>query len=298
LRDAVSDDELSAVRAICTDAPDGLDTARLRHTFRKLECVIKDPLHLPLKVEQASGEKQTQMSKLLRRCTYKFNTGHDDGKAYYSHTTGRVSAAPRLTPVVSSMSKRCAEIRVQQISRTRYPETPYHDAAEFLKDVAAICKLFPSELHRYTSKKNPKTTVLASLNHATSAAAVEYMMNLPRFIGRNPLTTTSYGTTSNEAFHNQFKSFFRNVYFQTGRNLKFVCEVVAAIKVFGATLADTSLTSMPREHVLVRTVADIFSCTSDAWNPKVHCETIRNPRVDQSQLPRGAKVMRKRPRDE
>ena len=234
------------------------------------------------------------MSQLLRRCTYKFDAGHDDGKAYYSSTTAPVSAASRLTQAIDSITKRQAEMRVRQIRSQGYPKKPYRQADDFLKDVASICKLFPSELKRHTNKKK-RTTVLASLNYATSAAAVEYMMNLPRFIARNPRVTTTYGTTSNEAFHNQFKSFFRNVFFQTGRHLQFVCDLVAMIKVLGATLAEASLTSVQREHVFIHTAAELFSGQCDEWHPKIDCEMVRNPIVDPAQLPRGVQVMRKRP---
>ena len=72
LDEAVGEDGHDQVRAICSDAPERLDAPRLRDLFPNLDCVIHDPMHIPMKVEKATKEKRTQFSSLLRCCVCKF----------------------------------------------------------------------------------------------------------------------------------------------------------------------------------------------------------------------------------
>eukprot|EP00959_Pyramimonas_sp_CCMP1952_P159182 3329202-Pyramimonas_sp.AAC.1 len=65
---------------ICSDAPASLEESALRESFRRLQCIAKDPLHIALKVEQASNEKRTRLSNLIRKCIVKFSKGLDDGR--------------------------------------------------------------------------------------------------------------------------------------------------------------------------------------------------------------------------
>eukprot|EP00959_Pyramimonas_sp_CCMP1952_P226741 4740827-Pyramimonas_sp.AAC.1 len=92
------------------------------------------------------------------------------------------------------------------------PERPYRNAVSFIKDTAALCKMFPREMNKTTSKR---TTILASLRYATSPAQLEYLLNLSRFTARGPSVQVLYGTTRNDAFHLQLKAFFRIVFIQT-----------------------------------------------------------------------------------
>ena len=65
----------------------------------------------------------------------------------------------------------------------------------------------------------------ASLAFATAPRQVEYLLNLSRCAARRPEVDVPYGTTRNEAAHNQLKSYFRNVILQTGRNAQMIAAV-------------------------------------------------------------------------
>eukprot|EP00959_Pyramimonas_sp_CCMP1952_P146119 3059505-Pyramimonas_sp.AAC.1 len=71
-----------------------------------------------------------------------------------------------------------------------------------------------------TKTTSKKTTILGSLRYATSSKQLEYLLNLGRFIARNPDMEVMYGTTRNEALHMQLEAFFRNVFIQTERNAR------------------------------------------------------------------------------
>jgi hypothetical protein len=77
-------------------------------------------------------------------------------------------------------------------------------------------------------KTDKDTTVLASLRYATTKQQLGYLRNASIFVLRNPGISVMYGTTNLEAFQNQLKSWFRNVFFQTSRNAKCVCQAAAA----------------------------------------------------------------------
>ena len=79
-----------------------------------------------------------------------------------------------------------------------------------MKDVASF-----AALHR---KFASKTTVYSSLQFATTSLPLVWLMNLSRFTARNPDVKAMFATAPNEAFHTQFKAFFRNVFHESGRN--------------------------------------------------------------------------------
>eukprot|EP00973_Karenia_brevis_P040920 5662360-Karenia_brevis.AAC.1 len=96
--------------------------------------------------------------------------------------------------------------------------------------MAAICKKFPNMMPKRTGKN---TNVLGSLTFATSPQQLAYLQNYAKFIAEHPDIDVMYGTTKNEAFHAQLKSYFRNVMIQTRRNAKAVCQIATLAKLIG-----------------------------------------------------------------
>eukprot|EP00959_Pyramimonas_sp_CCMP1952_P164178 3432485-Pyramimonas_sp.AAC.1 len=85
-----------------------------------------------------------------------------------------------------------------------------------------------------------KTDVLGGLRYATSPAQRACLLGLSRFIARGPGVQAMCGTTRNEAFHMQFKCFFRNVFIQTERNAR----AVRSICTFAELLAGSARKSL------------------------------------------------------
>ena len=280
------------VRMICSDAPISLEETALRAAFPRLQCLSKDPLHIALKVEQASGEKRTPLSNLIRRCIVKFSKGLDDGKPYYRGQRRRTDSQS-LEDAMSSLSDAAAARAMSAIKAEGYPERPYRNAVSFIKDIASLCHMFPREMGKTTGKK---TTVLGSLGYATSPAQLEYLLNLGRFIARNPGVQTMYGTTRNEAFHMQLKAFFRNVFIQTERNARAVSSVCTFAKLLaGWARKSLPLTERHQERELLHAALCALTQHPPKIAPKLRLERSANPQVDVDRLPSSAKVLRRRP---
>ena len=64
---------------VFSDMPSVLESPQNYATFRGCQCVAKDLVHIPWKVEQAMGLKKTELSVALRRCVWKLNFAMDDG---------------------------------------------------------------------------------------------------------------------------------------------------------------------------------------------------------------------------
>ncbi|CAK0819189.1 unnamed protein product, partial [Prorocentrum cordatum] len=127
------------VRMICADAPVSLDESVLRTSFTRLQCLAMGPLHIALKVEQASGGKRTPLSNLARRCIVKFSKGIDDGRPYYRRQK-RVTDAPLLEDAVASLSDASAARIKLAIGADGYAELRYRSIASFARGMAALCK--------------------------------------------------------------------------------------------------------------------------------------------------------------
>ena len=89
-----------------------------------------------------------------------------------------------------------------------YTRLPYSNIDQFVSDVAALVRSFPSEMKRKTGKK---TTILKSLTNSVQPVNLEYLANHARFVARNTEVDVMNGTLPNEAFHRELKALFRNL---------------------------------------------------------------------------------------
>ena len=82
-----------------------LDYPSLYRKFPKLKCVSKDPLHIALKIEQATGEKVSRCSLAVRRCLLKFRQGMRTTLPYHrkDRNTGDAS---QLSDTLNAMTHR------------------------------------------------------------------------------------------------------------------------------------------------------------------------------------------------
>ena len=138
-------------------------------------------------------------------------------------------------------------------------------------------------------------TVCKCLMWSTKLENLTSLLNRARFRARHPDLKTFYGTTANEAFHMQFKAYFRNVFFQTGRNAKLVCKAITIAKLLVAKLKKDLPHHRAREHDLLQLAVQRFANSDAVFAPALDNRVRQNPVVDIELLPRSAKRLRKRP---
>ena len=192
-----------------SDSPEKLDVPALYAEFTALECISADPLHIALRVEKAPHEATTEMSLLLRLCMTKFRFGVLDDRPYFR--CGRVAVGCiSLDGAVAATVNHGTDRRVHHMAKgSAYIEQPYSDTVGFVWDVATLVHQYPNQMGRKKTGKG--TTVLQSLIHTCTPHQLEYLANHGRFVHRNPDVGVPYGTTPNEAYHNEIKSMFRNI---------------------------------------------------------------------------------------
>ena len=160
----------------------------------------------------------------------------------------------------------------------------------FVEDVAAICKMFPHMMER---KTDGQTTVFASLAYATTPNQLGYLMNFAKFVARHTDMEVMYGTTRNEAFHSQLKSYFRNIMIQSRRNAKVVCQIATMGKLIGGTLSSVPTIFPREEHELIRAASRFFIENPLCFRPRLNLRTKLNEAIDEDELPASAKRLRK-----
>ena len=150
-------------------------------------------------------------------------------------------------------------------------------------------------------KTDGKTKVQASLEKATTLEELGYIKNFCKFVANHPTMEVIFGTTRNEAFHKQLKSFYRNVMFQTHRNALRVADIATLAKLFAGFLLHNheKLANTVEEHSLLERLANILIAEAPTkFAPLMSHKIIVNPAVDQSSLQQNAKRMRKRSRND
>ena len=140
-----------------------------------------------------------------------------------------------------------------------------------------------------------KTTVLASLVHATSPGQLGYLQNFAQFVSSHPDLDVMYGTTQNEAFHSQLKSFFRNIMFQTRRNAHVIFQIVTFAKLLAGATSKASTMQEKEKHELLRAASKFLWDGPLRFTPRLDFKTELNEHVDEDNLPQSAKrIKRKR----
>ena len=254
LNSAVGDHRPRDTRLLLSDSPLILDVPAIYQDFESLECIGGDPLHVALRLEKASNQKKNLLSKGVRACMSKLRNGYSDNRAYYK----RGMAVPchlDFDEALQRMSDSIASRRVRRILKDAdYMKAPYRTASELVRDITATwCKSCPKDIVKIAKNK---TTVLASLKASMSAEQVEYLLNYARFISRNQDVPVPYGTTGNEAFHNELKGFFRCVYTPKRRYVKSLVDVIAAVKSVSGFLQKQKLTKQHTQSNLLRAFRD------------------------------------------
>lgn len=249
--------------------------------------VAKDPLHVALKVEQATGGSATELSILMRRIVGKFAFGYDDGEPLFMCTSS-VPDCISLVDAISAMSEVSARRRTQAIRRHGYGAAPYKRADQFVKDVAALCMVHHHLMRRKTATKS---TVFASLKFATTGAQLQYLMNGSRYIARHPEVERMSGTTSCEAVHGELARFFRSTTQQSARSAGAMVDLFCLKKVLFGALQRLGLSKKMDQAELLQYCSGTIRLLEFDWSGTLAC--VRHdphPPVDIETLSGNAKL--------
>ena len=235
-------------KMIASDNPEFVDQEILHMTFRDA-INSSDPLHLALNAEKVSAGHKTEVSKCLRVCIVKLRLGLDDGRPYF-RATARVPSNPDFARKVAGMGMLRAQRQVEKIMSDDYSQEAYASALEFVHDIAAVVRK-----HRRWMEKRPKNkiaTAFGSIAHAMSARHLEYLLNFARFVARNPKVDVPFGTTPNEAFHNELKAYFRGIYTPSRSRIVGASRVITSVKLIAGMAKKANHTKTYSQSMLLR----------------------------------------------
>ena len=120
-------------------------------------------------------------------------------------------------------------------------------------------------------------------------------MNYARFVSRNPSCVVPYGTTSNEAFHNELKGFFTCVLTPTQRFVRTHARVVTLIKLLSLRLKSLDLSKKSRQSALLRDFCVALEDEPARFHPLFDISVRYSANVNVDSLDDAARVVRKRP---
>jgi hypothetical protein len=290
IEEAVGSNGKRQVIMIFSDSAVSIDFAAAKQKFVNLKAIAQDPIHLALRVEKVTGENINALSALLRRCLVKWKVGAGAGERYYTKGSPGDTHST-LDDVLGSMSDAVAAARVAAIKQELFPDRAYASVASFVLDVAAICKTHPTIAARPI--KGEKTTAFGSLRNSTTLQGLQFLRNGSRFAAKNRDASLMYGTTRNEAFHKQLKSFFRNIMLQLGRNLTNISAVATIAKLVAAFSSQLDTSTTKGEAELLRAAAAHWIENPITFVPLMNHKTQPNPVVDVDTLPASAKRIRR-----
>ena len=206
------------VLTVAADAPSDelLSALRSEGGFDNLKFLTGDPTHLSFSYESAQNRKKTEGARVLRSIQVKFNQWTVEAQAHF-RTSPVTDPAPDLTPeenaaraeiLAQSMPSRDAKRRLQSLSCN----LPYLARVDYIKDLAALCSVYPDEVRKKTSQQG--VPLARILWRACAPSKFKYYQNHVRRLG---MVTTeqraqfSSGTTAAEVLNKELNGIFRNV---------------------------------------------------------------------------------------
>ena len=212
-----TEEQLQSVRYVATDSPSEKLLTQLQNICPNLQALMLDPIHLAIVYEYGFWNKKSSGSKQLRRILRKcIAVDASLDKNYWQLLYDGKMARPlgdaenkfRAMILDLSMSDREATQVLNQLDQ----DTPFLNRVEFIKSVAALCRIYKSEVTRKAA--GPNKDINKILWAACAPDRLEWLMNNLRI--RHTMTTPyrwflPSGTSSNEALHAEINSWTRSI---------------------------------------------------------------------------------------
>ena len=210
-------EQLHSVRYVGTDSPSEKLFTQLRNICPNLRALMLDPIHLAIVYEYGFWNKKSSGSKQLRRILHKcIAVDSRFDKNYWQSPYDGKMARPlgdeenRYRDMILDISM--SDRQAVQLLDSLDPDTPFLARVEFIKSVAALCRIYKSEVTRAAA--GPNKAINKILWAACAPDRLEWLMNNLRV--RRAMTSTYLwflpsGTSSNEALHAEINSWTRSV---------------------------------------------------------------------------------------
>ena len=142
-----------------TDRPADFDGDESIDNLLNSPTHAQDPMHVPIRIEGASGENLTSLSRMLRRIMLPLGLPESFWLCIIRKSDGPLPPNSLLPAAVASMTEARRKSILKVIDQESFPQTPYKcirgcSAATQLVDyIAAACKSFPAELMWRNAKR-------------------------------------------------------------------------------------------------------------------------------------------------
>ena len=266
----------SHTRMISSDKPEALDHTSLRSVFPRA-IVSGDPLHLALIAEKVASGKKTVVSKCVRACVSKLRHGLDDGRRYF-RATHQLQPLPKFEDVVAGMSARVANQRVVEIQSENYPAETFSSVLSSVEDIAAVVKNFKSWMQK--RPKNKDTTAYSSIAYSMVRRHLGYLLNYSRFVARKAELPVPYGTTLNEAFHNELLVFFRIIRTHSLATVTWLAKVITSTKLVAGMANKSALTKTHSQSMLLREYCQGLESAPLKFEPLIRAQPESSSPID------------------
>ena len=217
MQDNFTADQLQSVRYVGTDSPSEKLLTQLQNICPNLQALMLDTIHLAIVYECGFWNKKSSGSKQLRRILHKcIAVDATLDKDYWQQSYDGKMARPlgdeenKFRAMILDISMSDGE--AAQILDHLDQDTPFLNRVDFIKSVAALCRIYKSEVTRKAA--GPNKDINKILWAACAPDRREWLMNNLRV--RHAMTASYLwflpsGTSSNEALHAEVNSWTRSI---------------------------------------------------------------------------------------
>ena len=159
MQDNFTADQLQSVRYVGTDSPSEKLLTQLQNICPNLQALMLDPIHLALVYEYGFWNKKSSGSKQLRRILHKcIAVDASLDKNYWQQSYDGKMARPlggeenKFRAMILDISMSDGE--AAQILDHLDQDTPFLNRVDFIKSVAALCRIYKSEVTRKAAGPN------------------------------------------------------------------------------------------------------------------------------------------------
>ena len=283
----------------------------VKEAFPSLVCICEDTMHLVMKVKSAKRHHATPASRFLSKSMAKFNTPWREGDWHgslgpFSWTAIWPLGADEQVMANYVKGTNLPPALLQSATGMSDRPGPWRCFREYLLGLAALTTTYPKEMTR-PILRNGKPLLRVILGACWYTRQAPYADNIP--LRSNLQSDSPYllftGMTSSEAFHNELRGAFRQVYnvHEPIMLTKFAVFVLSKRVTWDAGHRMPSLRQLPQCAILARALARPF-VDEDLWREttdtapsgkKIPKASVSSRRIHLLHMARVRAWLRKRP---
>ena len=186
--------------------------------FPNLVCICEDTVHLVMKVKSAYGNRPSSASRFLSSIMVKFNLpwSSDAGFPLLEPFCWETLYKPSTEESALHLylkGKNLPEDLLQKALNIIKDPIPWYSYHDYILALAAFTTRYSKEMERKTEGKSKRLmVVIVAAARFTGWASCANDVLVRTHLGDGVCNIMAAGTTSNEAFHNELKGAFRQVF--------------------------------------------------------------------------------------